>query len=883
MPTRSRWPGRCAAGALLLLFVVAEAPHARGESQQVICRYCRQAEAASESEDQAPRRNYAPDRRVDVRHIKLDVTPDFDQQTVAGTATIHFQVLARPLRSLRLDGVNLRVAEVRASHPVRDHVTSKDDLTIVFDQPLATGEQAYVEIEYSAQPEKGLYFRTPEMGYPESDVHLWTQGEPYESRHWYPCFDAPNERSSTEVICRTPPEMTVLSNGRKIEEKLDPQTNLKSVRWLQEKPHANYLICLVAGMLEGIDDRHDEVPLAFFTQPSRADHIANGFRDTADIMAFYEREIGVDYPWDKYFQVTVSDFMWGGMENTTLTTLWHGAVFADEIENTRTNRRLDAHELAHQWFGNYVTCKDWSHLWLNEGFATYYTLLYEGHKFGRDALLYGLYLDAREDIFPKAEDRRPIVYRAYKRPKEQFDFRAYPKGSWVLHMLRSQVGDDLYREAVRTYLEQHALTHVETEELRAAFESISGQTLDRFFDQWVYHAGHPALKIKYKWLAEEKLAHVAIEQTQSANDDVLTFHLDTVIRFHLKDMAIDHPIKIERRKHDFYVALSEQPTVVRFDPDFTLLAEIDFEKPDAMWEAQLANGDDVIGRLEACRALAERETDAAVEALGIALRDDSFFGVRIAAAKALRKMNTDEALAALIEGLAQPDARVRLAVVRQLAKFYRQAARDSLLEIAADEPNPAIAAAAVAGLDRYHGPQAAAALRVALGSESFANERVTAAFQAIGRRRDGEFQADIIQTIQTRAGDLEYDDLSAGLQALAKISQQDSEKDRALTFLKPYVNHPRRRVRAAAIAALGELGDLRAKKILAPLADAPGPTRVAEAARDALKKIDKQAPAPSKETIELRREVRELRKALNEVQESVDELESKAKSDEKSE
>ena len=467
-----------------IIFALASASWSAERSH--VCRYCRQdafaAGRAVDANDGQRVRNYAPDRRVDVLHIKLEVTPDFQEQTVAGTATLTFQPLARPLTTLVLDGVNLRIEAVESDHAIKDFAASADDVSVTFREPIPPDQQAWVEIKYAAEPKKGLYFRTEAMGYPAGDDHLWTQGEPHESRHWYPCFDAPNERSSTEVICHVPKAMTVLSNGQLMSTDIDPDTGWKRVRWLQEKPHVNYLICLVAGHLHGIEDEAGDVPLAFYTQPSRAAYIESGFRDTAQIMAFYEEEIGVPYPWVKYYQVTIGDFMWGGMENTTLTTLHQGAVFSDAVENTRTNRRLDAHELAHQWFGNYVTCKDWSHLWLNEGFATYYTHLYEGSKFGRDALLYGLYADARDKIFPNDGDTRPIVYREYESPWEQFDFRAYPKGSWVLHMLRSKIGAELFQKAIRKYLQQHALTHVETEELRAALEDVSGETVDRFFE-----------------------------------------------------------------------------------------------------------------------------------------------------------------------------------------------------------------------------------------------------------------------------------------------------------------------------------------------------------------------------------------------------------------
>lgn len=175
--------------------------------------------------------------------------------------------------------------------------------------------------------------------------------------------------------------MVVISNGRKLSDE-SADGGMKRVHWLQDKPHASYLVCLVAGKFHKLEDKYRDISLGFYAQPSLAEHAANSFADTKAIMAFYEGEIGVPYPWDKYDQATIRDFTSGGMENTTITTLFHGTLFSKETENIRSSRNLDAHEMAHQWFGDYVTCEDWSHLWLNEGFATYYTHLYNEHKLG---------------------------------------------------------------------------------------------------------------------------------------------------------------------------------------------------------------------------------------------------------------------------------------------------------------------------------------------------------------------------------------------------------------------------------------------------------------------------------------------------------------------
>ncbi|RIK72983.1 MAG: hypothetical protein DCC67_18485, partial [Planctomycetota bacterium] len=712
-----------------------------------VCRYCSGAEHAPAG---APKeRQYAPDRQVDLLHITLDVTPDFQARTVAGTATLRFAPIAKPVKSLRLDGIHLNVREVKGTHAVRDYSVDDQCVTIVFEKEIPAGEEASIDVAYSAEPAQGLFFRTSAMGFPEGDDHCWTQGEPHEARHWFPSFDYPNERASSEIIFHVPREMTVVSNGRLIGEAEEPG-GLKAVHWLQEKPHANYLICVVAGRLEKLEDQHGDTPLGFYTQPSKAKYAANAFAETAEIMDFFEKEIGVPFPWEKYDQATCADYHWGGMENTTLTTLTQRTIIADEVENVRSSRSLNAHEMAHQWFGDYVTCKDWSHLWLNEGFATYYALLYEGHKLGRDDLLYGLYLDARDEIFPEHKDHRPIVYREYQQPREQFDYRNYPKGSWVLHMLRSMLGEGLYRQAIRTYLERHALQDVETEDLREVFEETSGRTLDKFFDQWLYHGGVPELKVTSKWLAEERTAHVTIEQTQATSDDVLLFELETKLRFIVDGKPVDEPIKIDGRRHDFYVKLPAEPQIVRFDPDYTVLARVEFDLDDKQLEAQLGNQADVIGRLQACEGLAKRKTAASVKLLRQALNADPFWGVRAAAAAALRRIRTTDAIAALVESTDQPDARVRNRVVEEIGKCYADAAHAKLLEVVKREQNPAIVATALRGLGKYQGQASIAAARAALDDKSFNNDLVAAAFAAIGDLQARSLSDEVMKLIKSR-------------------------------------------------------------------------------------------------------------------------------------
>lgn len=846
-----------------------------------ICRYCGRdhaAEAAAAARGETARK-YAPDRVVDVQHIKIDVTPDFDERTIAATTTLTFSPISKPVEQLTLDAERLEVSDVESSLPLADYVVTDHHLTLLFAEPVPVDQQVQVSITYTAEPKKGLYFRTPELGYPEGDTHIWTQGQTHEAAHWFPCFDYPNERSTTEVICTVPKDMVVVSNGRKVAEEPagDGETR---VRWLQDKPHASYLVCLVAGKFVKLEDKHRDIALGFYAQPSLAEHAPNAFAQTRDIMAYFEEEIGVPYPWDKYDQATIRDFTSGGMENTTITTLYHNTIWSKESENIRSSHELNAHEMAHQWFGDYVTCEDWAHLWLNEGFATYYTHLYNGHKSGRPEMLYGLWQDASGRVLPEADDDKPIVYRGYQDAWEQFDYRAYPKGSWVLHMLRNQLGTDLYRAGIKRYLQQNGQSSVVTSDLIAALEEVSGRELDRFFDQWVFGAGSPKLKVRYKWLPKEQLARVTIEQTHKVDDNTGLFELPTKLRFVVDGHPVDHTIEITDAKHEFYVPLTAQPELVRFDPDYTLLAEVDFDKPTEMLEKQLANQDDPIGQLLAAKAFAEDDSKRSVEALTQTLASDSFYGVRIAAAESLAKIATDEAYQSLADNLEQSDARVRQAVVASIGKFYRPEALAVLKRVLDQEHNPEIVATALRSISKFSADDARAEIQAALDRESFGNRVAAAAIEAAGKTGDESLRGKLLSKLKTDRHEFSDRDYGRALSVLAELWSDADDKEPVRMLLEESLRDPARQVRTGALTALGELDDPTAIAALQSYVDREGEGRDVMAAKKSIEKLEKDAPFVPSEVRELRKLVSEMRAEQKSLRKEIDTLKAKSEATE---
>jgi aminopeptidase N len=708
------------------------------------------------------------------------------------------------------------------------------------------------------------------MGYKEGDTELFSQGESILARHWYPCFDSPNAKFTSEVTCRDPAGMTAVSNGRLVSEEKDPATGLTAFHWSQEQPHANYLIAVAAGYFKKLEDKHNNVPLAFLTPPSDFNEAAAFFRDTKDIMGFFEAEIGMPFPWAKYDQICLNDFVAGGMENTSATLLTDEGMFTEATENITDGDPLISHEMAHQWFGDLVTCDDWSDIWLNEGFATYYALLYDGHKNGHDSMLYGLYKDARQ-IKRIENDTNAIVRRTYDKPDEMFSYLAYPKGSWVLHMLRSELGEDLYRRCIKTYLERHQYGNVVTEDLRKVIEELSGRSYDQFFDQWLYHAHHPELEAGYSWDEKTRLAKVSLRQAQKIDQNVLLFSFPMTIRFKGKFGTVDRPILVKEKEADFYFPLDSAPRIVRLDPDYTLLAKTTLNLPNDMLYSQLADQEDVMGRLLAIEQLADKKDKETVVKLKETMNNDPFYGVRVEAARALRSIHTDDALEALLASTRQPDARVRLQLVLAIDGFYRDTAYASARKTLENEKNPAILGTAIDALGHYAQPEVRNLLIKFLNSESYRNQLAVAAIDAMRSQDDPAYIAPLLETLRKREADFRSRGFAGGLKTLAYLARNEEKKDAVREFLLGYVNHKKESIQVAAIEALGTLGDPGSIAVLQTFANAAKPAPQQAAAEKAVADL-RAGRKPVDDFKNLRQEVLDLEKANREQRKELDAL-----------
>lgn len=860
---------------LALLFLANVAAVAEND---LICRYDTGHLLPKPLSDK-PGRKYARDRIVDVLHLKLDVTPDFAKRTIADTATLTFKPIAKPLRKLELDAIGLVIDNITAQGATLDgHEATDEKLVIAFKEPITPGTEITLNIRYHAQPENGLYFRTPEMGYKPGDTQVWSQGEAELHRYWFPCYDYPNERFTSEVICHVPEGMAVISNGSLVSKEKGAD-GLFAWHWKQDKAHANYLVALAAGYFHTIKDRAGTLPIAIHVPPSEKEQAANAFRDTKAIIEFYQRETGTPFPWDKYDQVYCLDFIAGGMENTSCTFEAAGMLFRDETEQLTTLHRLDAHETAHQWFGDLVTCRDWSHIWLNEGFASYYTVLYEEQKLGHDAMLFSLWREAQQ-VLQKSTDTRPTVWRDYRDPMEQFDQRVYPKGAWILHMIRSRLGPELYRTCIRTYLERHRNGNATTDDLMDVLEEKSGLSFDQFADQWLYHGGLPELKVDYAWDANAKLAKLTVRQMQKLSPEVLLFRLDVPVRFFINgdNKPKDFTVTLSKPEEDFYFPLAQAPELVRFDPDYTLLAKVDFTPPPDMLKRQLTS--DVIGRMLAAQALGNKKDAESVKLLAGMLQNDAFHGVRSEVAKSLKKVATPDARAALAQSLSQPDARVRREVVDALAAFPTPEAQEALWKLSRTEKNPQILAAIIKTWSARPGDaQVSKALRDQLATKTYGNSPALAAISALRAQDDGAAVPAILQRLRDDPLGFDSYPFAGALDSLAFLARDDKhpQRDAVLAYLTTQLSSPKELLRVGAAKALGTLRDPRGLAVLEPLLQVSKPyiDPVRDEAEKSVNALQNHLTGPQ-EMKNLWDKVQELQRKTEEMQREMDKAKAKA-------
>jgi len=817
---------------------------------------------------------YPRDRVVDIKHVRLDVALDLDAKRIGGRVAHTFVPLNDGLTSLELDAVELQIGAVRSAEgKALAHGQSEGRLRIDLGTALRAGQEETVVVEFSGSPRRGLYFIGPDEAYPHKRLEAWTQGEDEDSRHWFPCYDYPNEMATSELHVSVREPFIVISNGELRGVESGPSAGQRTFHWHQDIPHVTYLTSIVAGEFSELRDGWDGIPILNYVPVGREEDGREVFKNTPDMMQLFSEKTGIRYPYAKYSQVFVQDFIFGGMENVSATTLTDMALLDKRARLDNDADALLAHEIAHQWFGDLLTCRDWSHGWLNEGFATFMELSYQEHSKGRDEFLYSLRLEMDSYLSEAGSYRRPIVTNVYHRPMDLFDRHLYEKGGVVLNMLRVYLGDDLFWKAIRHYAASRRGTNVITADLQRAIEEATGRNLDWFFDQWVYGAGHPQLSGSYAWDDAARTAKLSLKQTQSGDKVTEAFRLPLRLDFKLEDGSWSSSrVEMTEREQAFYVPLPSKPRFLRLDGE--VLYTLELERPAETLRAQLAEDDNVLGRVEAARALGKKSDKDAIAALGKAAREDKFWGVQAEAAKALGSIRSNAALDELIASAGVPHPKARRAVLRALGEFRDERAAEALRRVVerGDESYYA-EAAATAALGKTRSQAAFEALRRSLDKDSQNDVIRAAAFEGFGSLRDT--RAVPIAMEWSRYGGPPYarGQAAAALGKLGLVAPEH-EKEDIIDHLVRLLDDPWLRTQRAAIDALEELKATKALPHLEQLVTRALDDRIVRAARVAIQKI-REGADKGEEVKKLREEVDKLADENRELRDRLDKLEAR--------
>ena len=634
----------------------------------------------------------ASEKRInDVLHTKLEVSFDWDSAYLYGKANLTLKPYFYPTDSLILDAKGFQIHEVA----MLDNIGKRAPLSYTYDssflkvnlgKTFTYADTYMVFIDYTAMPnklkesgssaitsEKGLYFINNDGADPKKPKQIWTQGETESSSCWFPTIDAPNEKTTQEIYITVDSNYATLSNGELMFQS-ENEDGTRTDYWKQNLPHAPYLLMMAVGEFAIAKDEWRGKPVHYYVEKKYADVAKDIYPNTVEMLEFFSNKLGYDYPWDKYHQVVVRDYVSGAMENT-------GAViFGDFIQGDKrflidnAGEDIVAHEMFHHWFGDLVTCESWSNLPLNESFATYGEYLWNEHKYGKNQADYHNNGDMRVYLMQSRVNKETLIRFKYENEMEMFDSHSYQKGGRVLHMLRNYVGDKAFFEALKLYLHDNEFKAVEIHNLRLAFEEVTGEDLNWFFNQWFLSPGHPIIEVEKSFEAG-KLT-ITIKQTQEGEDIPTIFEIPTKIDIvQANGLIRTENITLTRRTQVIRLELSKAPLLVNFDADKVLLGVVNqnYEKSEAI--TLYNNANHYLDKTEAIKLLKNKKDSAALDLIEKGMKDD-FWYVRNAAIQGAKKLAKERPAStlAVLKKIASTDDKSnnRATAISAISKYFNE-------------------------------------------------------------------------------------------------------------------------------------------------------------------------------------------------------------------
>jgi aminopeptidase N len=639
-------------------------------------------------------------RAFDLIHTKLDLRFDWQKERVLGKATLTLKPYFYAADELVLDAKNFDIQAVvlEGKNQILKYEYNNEQLTIRLDKKYSSKEEFKIAIDYVAKPserknlggsqaitsDKGLYFINPRGEELDKPTQIWTQGETESNSCWFPTIDKPNERCTGEITLTVEDKYKTLSNGI-MTNSIKNTDGTRTDTWKMDKPHAPYLFMITVGDFAVVKDKWENIELAYYVEPKFEKDAKAIFPYTPEMLTFFSNKLGVKYPWQKYSQVVVRDYVSGAMENTT------AVIFGEFMQNSERdlidvemNESIVAHEMFHHWFGDYVTTESWSNLTLNEGFANYSEYLWLENKHGKDAAQAHWREEMGGYLGQARNNRHPLVHFTYGNREDMFDAHSYNKGGMVLHMLRNIIGDEAFFTALNKYLNKHAYTAVEVHDLRLAFEEVTGQDLNWFFNQWFMSAGHPEIEISKRYDAVTGKLILTVAQKQDDKNNLPVYQLPIAIDVYYAEGEKPQRFNImtKQRKQVFTLDVAKAPKLVNVDADRVLLCEITYPKTEEEYAFQYANAPLYLDRVEAIEAFQNIETPSVlIEATLKKALNDGHYSIRSAA---VNMLNIDDAtVAPLIEKAAIEDkhSEVRSAALFRLGQTGEKKYAETALKV----------------------------------------------------------------------------------------------------------------------------------------------------------------------------------------------------------
>ncbi len=646
-------------------------------------------------------------RVFDLLHQRVAISFDLDQHAVTGEVATRVVITAAPADTVRLDASNLTIdaAFDAAGRPLR-FTSDTSSVTVHLPSRAKIGDTVQFTLRYHGHPERGMYFvpRRPTM---------WTQGEAIETPSWVPTYNAPNDKTTWEILVTADTGMSVLSNGRLVSVTKTPDGRMQTWHWSQEKPASTYLYSIVAAHFAVLRDSWRGIPVEYWVAPDTLDATWRTFGETPSMIETYSRVLGVNYPWAKYDQAIIPDFTYGGMENVSATTQTDLALHDASAEPEWSGRGLNAHELAHQWFGDLTTTATWAHAWINEGLTTYMESVHEEQSRGREAAQWNWINQQAQAERADLNQERPLVFG--EQPGTDpiqifFSGHVYPKGAQLAHQLRRLVGDSLFWKGMKRFLTDNAYKPVETADYAIAMEKATGRDLDWFFDQWAYGIGYPKVKVAREWRPATRTLHLTVDQTQKIDSTHPVFRFPATVRVITRDSIVRHEIMVSSPHQSFDLPLPAAPVSFRFDEGGWLLGTVTTDQTAGELAALARHDLDFTARWWALRQLDTLIDAAARDARRLIALNDENQHLRVEAVRQLGNDASTGASSIIRSALADPSSAVRASAVEALAHRDSVGVQATAVTMIEHDPSAAVQVAALGVYDPSLAPQGTALL-----------------------------------------------------------------------------------------------------------------------------------------------------------------------------